>query len=661
MFAEVVLANVTKEADKIYHYSIPEELAGKIVIGSAVDIQFGRRRDVGYVVGLVERTDFPRIRPLLGLAEPLPLFDEKRLALVRWIAAHYLSFFSSALKLILPPPLAKKPRPTKEEPISQIRPETSLPPTTEQAAALKKIEAALNKKEPKKFLLHGVTGSGKTEVYLQAIAAVLKRGGRAIVLVPEISLTPQLIRRFQARFPEELAILHSGLTDKERGLIWRKITAGKFPIVLGTRLALFAPQPDLRLIILDEEYELSYKSEMNPRYHARETASELAKLCGAVLLLGSATPALESFYLSETGEYERLSLPRRIADQPLPPVEVVDLREELKHKNFSLLSRTLRQELGEVLKRGEQAILFTSRIGYYTFVLCRSCGLTIACPHCAVSLIYNSPAKNLRCGHCGYQTPLPQTCPQCLSSAIRYFGGGTQRVEDEVGKAFPDARIIRYDRDALNQKGNSHEKMFAAFADGKADILIGTRQIAKGLDLARVTLVGVISADPLLSWPDFRAGERAFQLLTQLAGRAGRHQLPGRVIIQTYNPEHYAIRLAARHDYEGFYRQELAQRQELGYPPFSFLVNLVFSGEKENEVSQAARQVRDRLLKSLPVSEVLGPVPAALPRRRALWRYQLLLKSRDLERLLQALRPELDAWPLGPVKLTVDVEPTSLL
>lgn len=669
MFAEVVLSKVTKDIDKVYHYAIPEDLREKVRVGAQVLVPFGRRRDIGYVIGLVETTEFSGIKKILEVLSAEPIFEEKAVLFARWVSQYYLCYFMTALRCVLPPGKGirkQKSERDKQETenrdqstkISEL--EASRILTGSQQKAYDQIKKAIDGNKPEKFLLYGVTGSGKTEVYLQAIAHLLSLGKSAIVLVPEIGLTPQMVGRFRERFGDSVTVLHSDLTEKERRTNWKKVFTGEARIVLGTRLALFAPVKNLGLIVIDEEYETTYKSEKSPRYHVREAALYLASLHAAVVVLGSATPAIETYYKAETGEYHKLSMPERIDARPLPPVEIVDMRKELRAKNFSVLSLLLQEELGSCLEKKEQAILFMNRLGYFTFVMCRECGLTVECPKCSVSLSYYSSNRNLRCGRCGCTAPLPNVCSRCNSSSIKYFGAGTQRIADEAGKLFPSARILRYDRDAVSKRG-SHAVIFSAFAEGKADVLIGTQMVAKGLDVANVTLVGVVSADTALNLPDFRSAERTFQLLTQVAGRAGRHHLPGKVIIQTYTPEHYAIQAAAKHDYEDFYRQEIEHRRELGYPPFSQLISLLVTGPEERKVEKAAEDLRMFLEKRL-TEGILGPVPAAIARLSGEWRYRILLKGTNLEQLQTAVKETLEkaVIPSG-ARVAVDVEPVGLL
>jgi primosomal protein N' (replication factor Y) len=479
-------------------------------------------------------------------------------------------------------------------------------------------------------------------------------------MVPEISLTPQLIERFRERYGDRIAVVHSDMTLKKRRSEWMRIQSGEARIVLGARSALFAPVSDLGQIVIDEEYEHSYKSDKSPRYHTREAALELARLHSAVVVLGSATPSLETYYNCEEGKIQKLTLSKRIDDRKLPPIEVIDMRTEMKNKNFGVLSEKLKEEIKEALSRKEQIILFINRLGYFTFIMCRECGLTVECPRCSVSLVYHSGDKQLHCSKCDYRTNPPQTCPRCNGSAIKYFGTGTQRIEEEVGKIFPAARILRYDRDTVAKRG-SHEVFFSTFASGQADVLIGTQMVTKGLDVANVTLVGAVAADTALQLPDFRSAEHTFQLLTQVAGRAGRHHLAGKVVIQTYNPDHYAIRAAAKHDWDLFYRQELEHRRELNYPPFSKLISLLISGEEQAKVGQIAAELKQFLAKRL-TSQILGPIPALIPRLRGERRCQILLKGEDLTVLRRAVRDSLSKLVVPEaVKVTIDVEPMSLL
>jgi primosomal protein N' (replication factor Y) (superfamily II helicase) len=538
------------------------------------------------------------------------------------------------------------------------------------------------------FLLQGVTGSGKTEIYLQAAEEALTRGQGVIVLVPEIALTPQTIRRFGARFPSTLAVMHSRLSDGERYDQWRQIRRGDLRLVIGSRSALFAPVRNLGLVVVDEEHETSYKQDRTPHYHAREAAVELARLAKATCILGSATPSLESAYLAEQGGYRRLLLPQRIMGHrriieeqsratgsasaryhaaemeapdamhaDLPPVSVVDMRSELKAHNTSMFSRALAQGLERVLQAGEQAILFLNRRGTSTFVMCRDCGHVLRCPRCEVPYTYHSDQHRLVCHHCGRIARQPDACPVCGSKRIKHFGAGTQRVEQEVKARFPGARVVRWDTDATASKG-SHDRLLSRFVEGDADVLVGTQMIAKGLDLPLVTLVGVVAADTALHLPDFRSAERTFQLLTQVAGRAGRSVLGGEVIIQTYTPDHYAIQAASRHDYDAFYRREICWRREQWYPPISRIARLLYETTSARAAQEQPRRLHALLAHrvrrlGLPDVDLIGPAPAFFARERGRWRWHILVRARDPAELLAGIR-----LPLG---WRLDVDPVSLL
>jgi primosomal protein N' (replication factor Y) len=551
----------------------------------------------------------------------------------------------------------------KREPISYqgITPSKPLTLTAAQRSALEAIKSSLAKGNASVFLLHGVTGSGKTEVYLQALAEVVGLGKRGIVLVPEIALTPQTIERFASRFPHRVAVLHSKLSLGEQFDEWQRIRDGEFDVVIGPRSAIFAPQPDLGLIVVDEEHEWAYKQQdKSPRYHTRDVAIKLAELTGAVVILGSATPDVETFYHAQRGDYRRLQLPERVTPRDgsaLPAVEVVDLREELKAGNRSLFSRSLSQAVTQAVANREQVILFLNRRGGATFIQCRSCGLVLACKRCEVPLTYHPVGDVLVCHQCNYRMPVPQICPRCLSRRIKFLGVGTQKLEQEVGQGFPQARRLRWDSDATRGK-HSHDEMLGKFRSHQADILIGTQMIAKGLDLPLVTLVGVVSADTALNLPDFRAGERTFQLLSQVAGRAGRGTLGGRVIIQTYTPEHYAIQAASRHDYASFYEQELNYRRQLRNPPFTHLACLVYTHTNDAHCQRQAEMMKRRLTQEIDAQgiagiELIGPAPAFIHRLRGRFRWQLILRGSDLSAFLSKI-----TFPQG---WTVDIDPLGLV
>jgi primosomal protein N' (replication factor Y) len=542
--------------------------------------------------------------------------------------------------------------------------------------------------EQRSVLLHGVTGSGKTEIYLRAIATALQAGQGTIMLVPEITLATQTVERLSARFPGRVAIWHSALSPGERYDTWERVRAGELPIVVGPRSALFAPVLNLGVIVVDEEHEPAYKQrDRSPIFHAREAALELGRLSKAVVILGSATPDVVSYRKAERGEYRLLRLPNRILAHakhlavqkallrrgksvpvtpsksefvalPLPRVEVVDLREELKAGNRTIFSRALQDGIHQTLQRGEQVILFLNRRGAATFVICRDCGHVMICPRCDTTLTYHVSGELMVCHFCGYRAKTPESCPACQSDRIRYFGLGTQRVEDAVKRMFPKAQTIRWDWDTTRQKG-SHHLFLEHFMTGRANVMVGTQMVAKGLDLPLVTLVGVISADTALYLPDFRAAERTFQLLMQVAGRAGRSPLGGKVIIQTYNPDQVPIEAAANHDYEGFYHIELAFRQEQRYPPFKRLALLLYYGPGLERSAEAAKQLATRLRRhverqGLPAVEIIGPTPSYVRRVRNQYRWHILLRAHDPAAVLRPLLPLPRGW-------RVDVDPVTLL
>jgi primosomal protein N' (replication factor Y) len=511
------------------------------------------------------------------------------------------------------------------------------------------------------FLLQGITGSGKTEVYLRATEFALKMGKQVLLLVPEIALTAQIVRRFQAWFKDEVAVVHSKLSQNERADVWFKMRTGQAHVLIGVRSAVFAPFQDLGLVIIDEEHESSYKQEERPNYHARDVARERCKLSYAPLLLGSATPSLETYYRAKQGLIKHLRLTERPGGSILPEVAIVDMRAELAQKNFHVLSGKLRRELIATVQAGRQAIVLLNRRGYSTFVMCRDCGETLMCPHCAVSLVYHAAGQVMRCHYCGNEFPVPTECPQCHSKRIKFFGTGTQKAEQEIGE-LPGVRIIRMDQDSTTRK-LGHEQILKQFATGKENVLLGTQMVAKGHDIPNVTLVGILAADSILNLPDFRAGERAFSLITQAAGRAGRGQLKGRVVLQTYDPENEIIQLAAKQDYDGFAKQELETREELAYPPFTQVLKLVLWHKEEAESSRQAQAVADFLkqvaaAKQLPGTQIAGPFPALVPKVRDLYKTNVLVKSVQLDVLKAAL---LDSPFRAQPNLYFDVDPLSML
>ena len=533
-----------------------------------------------------------------------------------------------------------------------------------QLAAYQQIETALRAEKFQTFLLEGVTGSGKTEVYLKAIDACLALGRSALLLVPEIALTPAVAGQFLNRFGNQVAILHSAFHDAERAEQWRRIRDGSARVVVGTRSGVFAPVRNLGLVVIDEEHDQSYKQQETPRYNGRDVAIVRAQAAGAVAILGSATPSLESRYNAERGKYARIELPERIERRPLPDVEVIDMRQEfLETRKMAVFSRRLVEMVTERLQHGEQTMLLLNRRGFSSFVACRSCGERVQCVNCAVTLTYHRRDRRMLCHYCDYAQKVPSVCPKCGSEYLHFLGTGSEKVEEELHRDFPEARIARMDRDTVSGKRH-FETILHGFREGDYDILVGTQMIAKGHDIPNVTLVGIVSADIGLGLPDFRAAERTFQLLTQAAGRAGRGDLPGIVLIQTINPEHYAIRFASEQNYAGFYAKEIQVRKLMRYPPFSALANVLVRSQKQDEALAMSAEL-GRLLDPAPEGvKVLGPAEAPVPKLKSEFRYQLLLKAANRKRLNEVLRDvqrfaREKKW--SATALVIDVDPLTLM
>ena len=540
----------------------------------------------------------------------------------------------------------------------------SLELNPEQKEACEAVVGAIGKKHPP-FLLQGITGSGKTEVYLQIIQGALDMGKTAIVLVPEISLTPQMTERFIARFGDKVAILHSGLSNGEKYDEWRKVERGEAQVVVGARSAIFAPLKNLGVIIIDEEHEASYKQDSNPRYHARDVAILRAQYNQAALVLGSATPSLESRARAGKGVYQHLRLTQRANPlASIPQVQLVDFRDYIGQNETSNFTPPLIEAIQDRLDKKEQVVLMLNRRGYSSFVMCRECGTVDTCPNCDISLTLHMDTKTMNCHYCGFSKEIPHVCPNCQSHSIRYYGTGTQKAYDELAELFPDARILRMDVDTTRKKG-SHQALLDQFGKREADILLGTQMIAKGLDFPNVTLVGVLNADTALNLPDFRSSERTFQLLTQVAGRAGRAEKAGQVLIQSYNPNHYAIRFAKDQDYEGFYAYEMGIRRQLGYPPYYFTIGITLSHKKEEEVLRRAYEVMEILRSGLSdTSIILGPTPKPIARTHNLYHYQILIKYRLEDELTSTLNRVLaltQERENSELRLSIDHEPQQFL
>lgn len=666
-FIEVAVA---LPMDRLFHYAIPAEYSpsGEGLVGKRVFVPFQTRTVVGYVVGTSQKADALNVKTPVSVIDPEPILSQEMLELTRWIKDNYFCSWGEAIEAVIPAGIKKG----KVSIGSKIRDQAidikaynrSDPHVLneEQSKALKIIRESIDRKEEKVFLLHGITASGKTEIYLQAIDIVMKKGMGAIVLVPEISLTPQTLEHFVSRFGGHVAVIHSKLTPAKKFLEWKKIKEGAARVVVGARSAIFSPVENLGLIIIDEEHETTYKQEDVPRYHARDVAEERSRLNRCPLILGSATPSLESYYKAKKGEYKLIRLTKRIDERLLPKVKIVDMRMELAtRKRIVIFSKILLDAIEKTSRAGKQAMIFLNRRGFSTFINCKKCGLVLKCRRCDTILVYHFDIKKLICHYCGYKLTPPDICPKCRSGYIRYFGLGTERVESEISHNFPHISIARMDSDTTVKRG-SHDRILGDFKSGSVNLLVGTQMIAKGLDFPQVTLVGVVSADVTLNLPDFRASERAFNLLTQVAGRAGRGEDGGEVIVQTYAPSHYAVLAAAKHDYEKFYDEEIPSRKELLFPPFINLVKITVRARNEVLTSRAASDLTEAIKSEAQSAiKVAGPAPAPISRMRGYFRYNILLKGKDRIVMCGMLKKALGSFrrPSG-VLIAVDVDPASM-
>mgnify|MGYP001149802280 CR=1 FL=1 len=715
-------------------YRLPPDHAAQARPGCLVRVPVGRRQSLGYLLAPTDAPPPGALKEVAALVDPEPRFPPELVPLFRWLAAYYRYPLGEALKHLLPGkvtpsrpevwvaareewegpadgrhlgprarmvleylrahgplPLAalaaEFPRVREvvrrlaargwlrledrepASPLPAMEPAAGVPLLPEQAAATEAIIAGVRQRDFAPFLLYGVTASGKTEVYLAAAAATLALGRQVLVLAPEIALTHPLAQEFRRRFGERVALLHSGLSEAQRLAQWRRLLRGEADIAVGARSAVFAPLKNPGLIVVDEEHDPAYKNEGGLPYQARDVALYRAKLQAAAAVLVSATPAAATFYRAQRGVYTLLSLPRRVTPQDLPLVELVDLRRQRGGRGPTVISPPLAQALEETLSRGEQALLFLNRRGYAAVLFCLMCGHVLSCRHCSVALTFHRAAGALLCHYCGYRQDPPETCPQCRSSLLKRYGIGTEKVEAEVRRLFPQARVARLDRDIAPHSGKALG-ILEEFGRGEIDVLVGTQMITKGHHFPGVTLVGVIAGDLSLFFPEYHAGERTFQLLTQVAGRAGRGAAPGRVLIQTYNPGHYVFQAVCRQEYPAFYEAEIEARRRLGYPPFTRLALIRLSGPEESAVTQAARTLARRLHHRLAADpklaslvRLLGPAPAGVAKLQGRWRWQLLLKACGrpaLNRVLDFL-PEL--WQpsgRGRIDLTLDIDPGSV-
>jgi primosomal protein N' (replication factor Y) len=637
---------------------------GPVEIGCRVLAPFRKREVEGFVVGSRKTAPDIEALPLTEIVDRVPLLRPDVFDLCRWISEYYVSPLGEVLKAALPPGISAKHVESAEVEADVTEAPLLAGPvlTPDQMRALDAIRSTQGFHP---VLLHGVTGSGKTEVYMRAVEHMLDKGKSALILVPEIGLTPQLTDRFSERFPGKTAVLHSSLTKRQRIDQWLRIFGGVVPIVIGTRSAVFAPLQNIGLIVVDEEHETSYKQDEVPRYHARDTAVMRAKLAQAAAVLGSATPSMETFRNAESQKYGRVTLLRRVEDRPLPDVEVVNMREEYVEQGKQVLfSRRLLQALAVRLERGEQTMILLNRRGYAAFLLCRRCGFTFQCSACSVAMTYHRAIDKLLCHYCGLAKRPQSRCPDCDSEYIHYVGEGTERLEADLKAIYPDARIGRVDRDTMRHI-RDFERVLGGFRKGDIDILVGTQMIAKGHDFPSVTLVGVIGADAPLSLPDFRAAERTFQLLTQVAGRAGRGGQPGEVVIQSYFPDHYTFQLAIAQRFEDFYAREARYRKALFYPPFTALAGIMITDRDASRAASLAREIADFLDASRSqVIRILGPAPAPLERIKKQHRHQLLIKSSSraaLHDLLKRLQAYIEEKKIGATRVLIDVDPVSLL
>lgn len=639
------------------------EIGNRIPPGTRVSVPFGTRELQGFVVR--EASTLPpgiEIRPVTETLDTTPLVRKNVLDLCSWVAEYYSAPLGEVLRGALPPAITQKH-------VDRFKAPNPVPyaiahPIELNAAQATALDTVRSREGFQSILLHGVTGSGKTEVYMRAVEDCRRSGKTALVLVPEINLTPQLRERFARRFGTHMALLHSALTRTERIAEWLRVYHGLAPIVIGTRSAVFSPLENLGLIIVDEEHESSYKQEEMPRYNGRDTAIMRAKMAGVPVVLGSATPSMESFHNARSGRYRYVHLAERVEDRPLPSVEIVNMREEyVREGRQQVLSRRLREALNQRLEKGEQSIVLLNRRGFSMFLLCRHCGNSFHCPDCSVAMTYHKKIDRLVCHYCGFAQRPPKTCSECESEYIQYVGQGTEQLEQIVAEDVPGARVGRVDRDTMRHL-RDFDRVLGEFRSGKLDILVGTQMVAKGHDFPDVTLVGVVGADAALSLPDFRAAERTFQLLTQVAGRSGRGDRPGEVLIQSYFPDHYTFQLAVHQRFEDFYRRESSFRKAMFYPPFTVLVGIMVLETSRDRVRELADTIGKFLDRTCGRDiRILGPAPAAVEKVNKTFRHQILLKCATrapLHGVLGKLREFLEENKVAATRVIVDVDPVSL-
>ena len=646
LYASIIIDISHENVDRTFQYRIPEALLPDIRIGTQVSVPFGNgnRTRKGYVVDITDQTEYDvtKIKEIAGVVSGSVTAGSQLIALAWWMKEQYGATMNQALKTVLP--VKQKVKARNRQVVETLLREDEdgtgtlwqerpvLNPQQQEIADC--FQASYDRGERTPWLIHGITGSGKTEVYMEMIDHVLSAGRQVIVLIPEIALTYQTVMRFYKRYGKRISVMNSRLSAGERYDQFERAKKGETDIMIGPRSALFTPFPNLGLIVMDEEHEGAYKSEVTPRYHAREVAEKLAQMNDAQLVMGSATPSVESYTRAVAGRYRLFTLTERAGSSSLAGTEVIDLREEMKAGNKSIFSRRLQELIADRLEKREQVMLFMNRRGYSSFISCRSCGEAIKCPHCDVSLTLHNKDR-LVCHYCGYTVPLPKNCPVCGSPYLAGFGIGTQKIEEMAKQMFPEARTLRMDLDTTSKKGG-HEAILSAFAKGDADILIGTQMIVKGHDFPGVTLVGVLAADVSLYAPDYRCGERTFQLLAQAAGRAGRGRRAGTAVIQTYMPEHYSIRTAAAQDYEDFYRQEMGYRRLMSYPPVCRMLGVQVAGKDETRVSEIMDFLKRKVEQEFAgKAVVIGPVPASVYKVNDIYRKILYMKQENYDILIR--------------------------
>lgn len=656
---------------KTFHYFIPEELRSVADVGKRVIVPFRNRTVAGLILSFLNESHAPDIKPVLEVIDDEPVLSELMLKFLKGLSDYYLSPVGEVIKGALPFNLSRRITDWKKAKVIEGEDhEPEAPPELNnyQKMAFERIREAIVEGRHRVFLLFGVTGSGKTEVYMRAISCAIELGKAVIILVPEISLTPQYSSRFRGRFGELVAIIHSRMSASERFRNWLDIKKGRKKIIIGPRSSIFAPVEDLGLIIIDEEHDPSYKQEEGVRYHARDMGILRGRIWNIPVVLGSATPSVETYFRAKKGEFELIRLPERVEKRPLPDVEIVDLKKEEK-KGF--ISERLKVALQENWEKRGQSLLFLNRRGFAPFLFCKDCGWSYRCPACSIPLTYHHKEKIMLCHYCNYQVETPAICPSCHGFRVSFSGAGTERIATEIKGILPWSRVRRMDRDSTRQK-DSHIKIFEEMESGRIEILVGTQMITKGHDYPALTLVGVIWADMSLSFPDFRAGERTFQLLTQVAGRSGRGDIKGKVILQTYRADHPIILFARDQDYEAFYEWEIKQRKALGYPPFKTIALIRFVGKDEGKVLKIASETKQKALETVEDFselkrdiELLGPAPCPYTKLRGKYRWQILIKAKNKESLDKFLRLLISDLIYekhsGSVKIQVDIDPVNTL